>query len=393
MNCIHDALPASYPINKFKQYIMKTIYLAVVSVLLTACGSAPQNAAAPGPVSVPVKTLEAENSTTYQDYPASVQGIQNVEIRPQVSGTLENVFVDEGAFVRAGQLIFKINEQPFIAALNSAMASQQAAQSALTNAHLEVDKITPLVAGNVVSVYQLKTANAALDIAKANLSQASAMVKSARINLGYTLIKSPVNGYISKIPKKRGSLVSPVDIEPLTHLSDIHQVRVYFSLSERDYVIFKSQYPGETIETKIKNLPEVSLLLSDDVVFGHTGKIDMVDGQFDNSTGAITLRASFPNPDGLLRSGNSGKIRLSLKHHGVIAVPQESTVELQDKVMVYALGADNKVQMKAIKIEARSGTDYLVSEGIDSGERIILSGFGTLQEGTAVRPEPVNQKK
>jgi membrane fusion protein (multidrug efflux system) len=372
---------------------MKTIYLAVVSVLLTACGSAPQNPVAPGPVPVPVQTLVAENSTTYQDYPASVQGIQNVEIRPQVTGTLDRVFVDEGAFVKAGQAIFKINEQPFIAALNSALANQQAAQSALTNASLEVDKITPLVASNVVSEYQLKTANAAFDIAKANLAQAKAMVKSARINLGYTLIKSPLNGYISKIPKKNGSLVSPLDIEPLTRLSDIHQVHVYFSLSERDYVVFKSQYPGETIEAKIKNLPVVSLLLSDDLAFEYSGKIDMVDGQFDNSTGAITLRASFPNPEGLLRSGNTGKIRLSLKHRDVVAVPQESTIELQDKVMVYALGPDNKVQMKTIKIDARSGSNYLVSEGIGSGERIVLSGFGTLQEGTAVKPEPASQKR
>src|SRR6201994_1022031 len=326
---------------------MKNLILAILAITLYSCSTKPQTAGAPPAPSLPVAVIATGNDTTYQEYPASIEGTVNVEVRPQVSGTLDKVFVDEGAFVNAGQPIFKINDQPYRAQLNNALASQHAAEAALANTQLEIDKLTPLVQNKVVSEYQLKTAKASYDVAKANIEKAKANVSTAEINLGYTLIKAPVSGYIGRLQKKQGSLVAPADVDALTLLSDVHDVHVYFSLGEKDFVSFKEQYPGETLKDKLKQLPEVALLLADDSQYGSAGKIDMIDGQFDKTTGAITLRASFPNAQGLLRSGNTGKIRLSLLHKDAIIIPESATVDMQDKVFVFAVGDSDKVKKQA----------------------------------------------
>jgi membrane fusion protein (multidrug efflux system) len=366
---------------------MKTIYLALVALALYGCSPKPQATVAPPPPSLPVATIISGTDTTYQEYPASIEGTVNVEVRPQVSGSLDKVFVDEGAFVSAGQPIFKINDQPYRAQLNNALASQHAAEGALANAQLEIDKLTPLVENKVVSDYQLKTAKAAYAIAKANIEQAKANVSTAQINVGYTLIKAPVSGYIGRLLKKQGSLVAPTDADALTLLSDVHNVHVYFSLGEQDFVSFKEQYPGETLKDKLKQLPSVDLLLADNSEYTQRGKIDMIDGQFDKNTGAITLRASFPNAQGLLRSGNTGKIRLSLQHKDALIVPQSATVEMQDKVFVFAVADSNKVKKQAITIVGKIGSNYLVKDGVKAGDEIVLSGFDHLQEGTVIQPK------
>jgi membrane fusion protein, multidrug efflux system len=371
---------------------MKNLFLAIIALSIYSCTSKPQTAAAPPPPSLPVATIVTGTDTTYQEYPASIEGTVNVEVRPQVSGALDKVFVDEGAYVNAGQPLFKINDQPYRAALNNAIASQHAAEGAAANAELEIDKLTPLVQNKVVSEYQLKTANAAYAIAVANIEQAKANVSTAKINLGYTLIKAPVNGYIGRLLKKQGSLVAPADADALTQLSDVHNVHVYFSLSENDFVNFKEQYPGETLTDKLKRLPSVALLLPDNSVYTKQGKIDMIDGQFDKTTGAITLRASFDNPQGLLRSGNTGKIRLSLQHKDALIVPQSATVEMQDKVFVFAVADSNKVKKQPITIIGKSGSNYLVKDGIKAGDEVVLSGIDHLQEGTVIHPEKTTDK-
>ncbi|MGZ3872113.1 MAG: efflux RND transporter periplasmic adaptor subunit [Mucilaginibacter sp.] len=371
---------------------MKILILAILAVSLYSCSPKPQTAAAPPAPSLPVATVVEGNDTTYKEYPASIEGTVNVEVRPQVSGTLDKVFVDEGAFVSAGQPIFKINDQPYRAALNNALASQHAAEGAAANAQLEIDKLTPLVENKVVSDYQLKTAKSAYQIAKANIEQAKANVSTARINVGYTLIKAPVSGYIGRLLKKQGSLVTPADAEALTQLSDVHDVHVYFSLSENDFVSFKEQYPGETLKDKLKQLPTVSLLLADNSAYAKQGKIDMIDGQFDKTTGAITLRASFANPQGLLRSGNTGKVRLSLQHKNALVVPESATIEMQDKVFVFIVADSNKVKRQPINIIGKSGTNYLVKDGIKAGDQIVLSGVDHLQEGTVIHPEKAPEK-
>jgi membrane fusion protein (multidrug efflux system) len=378
--------------SRTKLIIMKSILIAIIAIALFSCSSQPQTAQAPPPPTLPVANIVAGTQTTYQEYPASIEGTVNVEVRPQVSGTLDKVFVDEGAFVSAGQPIFKINEQPYRAALNNALANLHASEAALINTQLEIDKLTPLVANKVVSDYQLKTAKAANQVAKANIESAKANVATAQINVGYTLIKAPVSGYIGRLVKKQGSLVTPQDIEALTQLSDVHDVHVYFALGEKDFVAFKDQYPGATLKDKLNHLPSVSLLLADGSEYSKQGKIDVIDGQFDKTTGAITVRASFSNPQGLLRSGNTGKVRLSLQHTDALIVPESATVEMQDKVFVFAVADSNKVKKVPITIVGKSGANYLVKDGIKVGDQIVLSGMDKLQEGTVIKPEKTADK-
>ena len=364
----------------------------LAALFLSSCSPKPQAQGAPPPPALPVAAVTTGTDTTYQEYPASVEGIVNVEILPQVSGSLDKVFVDEGAYVSAGQPIFKINDLPYRAQYNNAVASLHAAQAAVLNAQLEVEKITPLVQNKVVSEYQLKTAQAALEVANANVEQAKANVSTAQINLGYTLIKAPVSGYIGRLLKKQGSLVAPTDADALTLLSDVHNVRAYFSLGEKDFVDFKEQYPGETLQDKLKKLPTVTLLLADGSEYGKQGNIDMIDGQFDKNTGAITLRASFPNAQGLLRSGNTGKIRLSLLHRDALIIPESATVDMQDKVFVFTVGDSSKVKKQAITIVGQNGDNYLVKDGVKVGDQIVLSGVDKLQEGMVIQPIKATNK-
>lgn len=373
--------------------VMKTLILLSTAIFLFGCASKDQQASAPPPPpALPVLAINASAQTTFLEYPASIQGAVDLEIRPQVSGTLSKLFVNEGAYVKAGQPLFKINEQPFIEQLNNAKGTLRAAEAAVLNAQLEVDKLVPLVQNKVVSDIQLKTAKTAYQIAVANVEQAKASVGSAKINLGYTLITAPVNGYIGRLPKKQGSLVSPADATPLTNLSDVHEVHVYFSLGEADFINFKAKYPAAIAGANLSSLPPVDLVLSDKDIYAQKGKIDMIDGQFDKNTGSITLRATFPNASGLLRSGNTGKVRLSLNHNEAILVPQEATVEVQDKIFVYALDKNNKVTKQPITVIGTTGTNYLIKDGLKAGDRIVTKGMDMLKDGDAVTPEASKEK-
>ncbi|MFA6083506.1 efflux RND transporter periplasmic adaptor subunit [Mucilaginibacter sp.] len=364
---------------------MKIKYLPLLAILY-GCSEKPATQQAQVQ-KLPVIQISTQNATTYQDYPASIEGAVNVEIRPQVSGILDKIFVDDGAYVTKGQSLFEIERAPFIEKLNNARASLRAAQGALASSQLEIDKLTPLVQNRVVSDYQLKTAESAKEVAMGSLEQAKADVATAQINLGYTLIKAPVNGYIGRVQRKQGSLVGPADPTALTDLSDVHQLHVFFALGEFDFIRFKSQYPGKKLADKLRNVPPVDLILANDSAFAKKGRIDVINGQFDNNTGAITLRAVFKNDDGLLRSGNTGKIRLGLKFGKEMIVPQSATLEMQDQTFVFLVTPGNKVTKQIITIIGKSGTNYIVKDGINPGDYIVYRGYEHLREGDAIEPE------
>ncbi|MBB5634729.1 membrane fusion protein (multidrug efflux system) [Pedobacter cryoconitis] len=368
------------------------ISILLLAALFIGCSSDKVQVAAPVIQSLPVIALHNSSETTFTEYPASIQGAVDLEIRPQVSGSLDQIYVNEGALVQKGQPLFKINELPFKEAVNNAKALLHAAQAAVTNAQLEVDKLTPLVANKVVSDFQLKTAKATLQSAQASVEQAKAGVATANINLGYTLIKAPVTGYVGRLPRKQGSLVGTADATPLTQLSDAHEVHVYFSLGEDDFINFNATYPGKTVAERLKKLPGVKLVLADRTVYAQEGKIDMVDGQFDKQTGSIALRATFPNTQGLLRSGNTGKLRLSINHPDAILVPQSSTIEVQDKMFVYTVDAGNKVSKTPITILGTTGINYLVKEGVKAGDKIVFDGIDKLKEGDVIKPEKLKEE-
>jgi membrane fusion protein (multidrug efflux system) len=362
-------------------------------VCLSGCGEPTKlQVTAPIVQTLPVVAVNSSLETTYMDYPAAIEGAVDLEIRPQVSGSLEKIYVNEGAQVSKGQILFKINEQPFKEALNNAKASLMAAKAAQLNTQLEIDKLTPLVANKVVSDYQLKSAKASYASATANVEQAKAAVSTANINLSYTVIKAPVSGFVGRLPKKQGSLVSSTDISPLTLLSDAHEVHIYFSLSEEDFIGFNTNYAGSSMTDRIKHLPPVSLVLTDNTIYSQQGKIDMVDGQFDKSTGSISLRATFPNGKGLLRSGNTGRIRLGLVHADALVIPQSATVEMQDKIFVFTVADSNKVKKMPIVVSGKSGPNYLVKEGIKAGDKIVLSGLDRIKEGEIINPSKAVEK-
>ncbi len=334
-------------------------------------------------------------ATTFQTFPASVQGKINVEIRPQVDGYLKKLYVDEGAYVKAGQPLFKIDDAPYIEALNNAKASLQSAEAGAQRTKVESDRLIPLVQNNVISDVQLKTAQSNYAAAEASVAQMRAMVNTAEINVGYALIKAPVSGYIGKIPFKIGALVGKSQPEPLTMLSDISEVYAYFSLSEPDFIAFKNKYAGNTLEEKIKNVPPVELLLSDDSVYAEKGKIELAEGQFDETTGSINFRATFPNASHLLRTGNTGKIRMPQMLDSVLVIPQEATFELQDKTFVYTVGDSNKIVTKPINIGGRTTNYYYVSNGVKAGDKVVLSSQSTmltggLRDGMPITPQMVS---
>lgn len=374
-------------LRSYNQINYLVLVLLTVATLVSCKPSPKQSEAVTAPLALPVNFVNKSAATTFVEYPASVEGAVDIDVRPQITGYIQSVLVNEGAYVSAGQTLFTINAQPYIEALNNAKAALHAAEAAMLNTQLEVDKITPLVENRVFSEFQLKTAKTAHKIAEANAEQIRAGVEAAKINLGYTRITSTVSGYIGRIPQKQGSLVSPNDQAPLTKLSDIHEVHVYFAMGENDFNTFNSSYAGRTPADRIKNLPPVELVLPNNTVYAYKGKIDMIDGQFDKSTGAITFRATFPNSAGNLRSGNTGKLRLGLLHENAISVPQSATFEMQDKIFVFTVDKENKVNKTSIKVIGKSGTNYLINDGLKTGDQIVLSGLDRLQEGQQIQPQ------
>jgi membrane fusion protein (multidrug efflux system) len=339
---------------------------------------------------LPLLTIRTQPATTLQYFASKLEGKVNVEIRPRVEGYLEKIFVDEGDYVNQGQPLFKINEGPYREQLSNASASLQAAVANQAKAQVEIDRLTPLVENNVVSEVQLRTAQSNFLFAKAGVAQAKAQEESARLSLGFTLIKAPVSGYIGRIPYKIGSLVGKSEAQPLTLLSDIHEIYAYFSMGETEFLEFIKQTPGNTINEKLKNTPPVSLFLADNSEYAEKGRIESVEGQFDATTGAISFRATFPNKNGLIRSGNTGRVQLEQRSEEAMLVPQASTYELQDKIFVYVVADSNKVRSTAIDVAGRSGTNYIVKKGIKPGDKIVFTGIDRLRDGMVITPEPVS---
>lgn len=367
---------------------MKINYLHVLTTfLLIGCK---EKAAEVSQISsYPVIEVTSGTATTYQEFPASIEGRNNLDIRPQIDGILEQIFVDEGAYVTKGQPLFRIEDLPFKEKMHNASANLKAAKGILENAMIEVARITPLVKSKVVSEYQLSIAQAALHVAQANVEKAEADLRHARITLDYTLIKAPMNGYIGRLSHRKGSLISTIDPISLTEMSDVAQVHVYFALGEYDYILFKQHFPGLTLNEKISKLPPVELILADDSRYIHKGHIDLIDGQFNKHTASITVRATFANEDGLLRSGNTGKIRLGLNYTDQLVIPQASTLDMQDKLYVFLVKKDNTVHKQLISISGTSGKNFMVKEGLTPGDRIVYGGFEQLHEGDKIKPEKV----
>ena len=373
-----------------RKYLVVTAILVAFAAYLSGCNQAQGTQAAPPPQALPVLPIDPTATTTYLTYSTSIEGKTNVEVRPQVSGYLEKIYVEEGGYVTAGQPLFKINDRPYDAQVQNSQANIEAAKANMEKAAIEVRRLQPLVENKVISDVQLKAAQAAYDAAKAQVSQAEAENNNAGINLGYTLLKAPVSGYIGRIPFKVGALVGKGEPQPLTVVSDVKEVYAYFGMSESDFLKFTNQVPGKTISEKIKGLPPIELQLADRSIYASKGKIELMEGQFDRNIGAINFRATFPNPAGVLRSGITGQVRIPQNNSGVFPVPQTSTYEIQDRIFVFAVGDSNKVSSRQLHIVAKTTNYYLVDKGVQAGDRIVFAGMDRLQDGAVITPQPLS---
>lgn len=344
--------------------------------------------------SLQLPAIKIDTTTAFitKDYMGSIEGKVNVELRPQVEGILQEIYVDEGDFVKAGQALFKIDASAYNEVYNNALANENVEKAKLKNAKLEIDRLKPLIDNEVIAPVQLETAKSNYEVAKASLAKASAAVGSAKINVDFTIIKAPVSGYIGRIPKRVGNLVSKSDKEPLTYLSDVSEVYVYFAMSESDYLHF-SKAQNKTNDSLVNEtslgtlLPHASLILADGIEYKEKGKIDAISGQINKSTGAISLRASFPNSEDLMRSGNTGTIKIQETRKNVILIPQEITTNIQDKTFVHLLDPENTVILREIKISGTADKNFIVSDGLKRNDIVVKTGFNKLSEGMRVTPQ------
>lgn len=341
------------------------------------------------PVQVEIITLHPEEAVVEQTFPASLQGKDNVQLRPQISGYIDKIYVDEGAYVRAGQPVFRINANVYREQRNTALAALGMAKSQLASAKLELDKYKVLTDNKVVADFQYRKARTNYDNALAAVKQQQALVASADLNVGFSIIKAPVSGYIGRIPNRIGALVGPNDAQALTTLSQVSEIYAYFSLPEKEILNINATRPGKTLIEKLKSFQDITLLLADGKSYSHAGKIDMMDGQFDQSTGSVSLRASFPNPEGLLRTGNTGRILLKTIQQNVYKIPLLATYEVQDKIFVGLVNGQNKVIRKALQDFTRSGNFYLLKSGFAPGDRIVANELASIPENSTITPKAV----
>jgi len=395
MNINQNIYSAFNRIPLFSLVFTKIAVAISVSLLLFSCGNKNgQNNAAYAETTPTYKviTLQPRSVTLNTDYPASIQGLQNIEIRPKVDGYVEKIFVDEGSLVKKGQLLFKIKAPQYEQDVRTAEAGIKTAGADVNTATLQVNKVKPLVEKDIISHYELESAQLTLQTKEAALAQAKASLENAKINLGYTTIISPVDGVIGSLPYKLGSLVTSTTADPLTTVYNTANVYAYFAMNEKQLLDFSRDSTNNTsFKSKLNNIPLVTLVLSDGTIYDYKGKVETVSGLINISTGSANFRAGFANPKGLLRSGSSASVRIPKLVKNAVIVPQNVTYELQDKRFVFAVDKQNKVKNVAITVmENTPGQFYIVTGGLQSGDRIIAEGANNIKDGRAVKPVEVS---
>ena len=359
---------------------LRLIGIVGCTVWMASCKQATDAGVKPSFAIMEVKAADKELSTSYS---ATIRGRQDIDIYPQVSGTIEKLCVTEGQTVRRGQLLFVIDQIPYRAALKTAVANVEAARAAMATAELTYNSNKELYAQKVVSEFSLKTAENAYLTAKAQLTQAEAQEVNARNNLSYTEVKSPSDGVVGALPYRVGALVGANLPYPLTTVSDNSDMYVYFSMTENQLLALTRQYGS--MDEALKNMPEVELILNDNSVYNKKGVIESISGVIDRQTGTVMARVVFPNESRLLHSGASGTVVVPSIYKDCIAIPQGATVQMQDKVVVYKV-VDGKAVSTLITVAGISdGREYVVLSGLQSGDEIISEGAGLVREGTQVK--------
>ena len=371
----------------------KILLFTCVAMILVSCGGK-QGKPNFGDNEYAVRTITTQASDLETAYPATVRGVQDVEIRPKISGFITKLCVQEGQSVKKGQLLFVIDNVTYAAAARQAKAAVNSAKAQLNTSKLTYENNKKLFSNNVIGAYELEQAKNNYESALAALAQAEASYVSAKQNLDFCYVTSPANGVVGDLPYKVGALVSASGPEPLTTVSDISNMQVYFSMTEKDLIGMTKTAGGLT--AAIKDYPPVKLKLADGSIYGHEGHVATVSGVIDKTTGSVSIRADFPNPEHLLKTGGSGAIIVPHKDNAAILIPQDATAQVQDKYFVYVLGAGNKVKYTEITISPNNdGKNYIVTSGLKVGDKIVVSGITALTDGAEIKPitEAQYQKK
>jgi membrane fusion protein (multidrug efflux system) len=332
---------------------------------------------------IPVVTVIQKDTTLETDYVSDIQAIKNVEIRARVQGFLEKILVDEGQEVRKGQVLFQINDQELKTELARSKANVSNAMAETKAAELEVNRTEVLVNKNIISKTEYELAAAKLKATKAKLDEAYSIQNNAETKLSYTTIKAPFDGIIDRIPLKIGSLIDPGAL--LTTISDINQVYAYFHVSENEYLQYKKSVNKITHQSN-----PLQLILSDATEYPYLGKIETIDGEFNDNTGAIAFRAKFPNPNNLLKHGASGKVRITTNVDKAVLIPQKAGFEIQDKNYVFVVDKDNKIMMRPFFTTRRVAQFYIVDKGLKPGDKIVYEGIQNIKQGDKINPQLKN---
>ena len=373
---------------------MKNKVLAIIfsAIALASCNQPKTQTAAQKENYYETMEVTLSDRTLTTGYSAAISGVQTVEIRPQVSGMITDILIEEGESVTKGQVLFVIDQTPYKAAYEIAVANVKSAEAALSTAKLILDSNKNLYEQDVVSEFDLMTAQNDLTEAEARLALCKAEEVNASNNLSYTEVRSPVNGVASMIPYRVGALVNSNIAQPLVTVSDDSRVYAYFSMAENQMLDMVQQYGS--LNNAIRQMPEVELIMSNGEKYEHTGKINAISGTISESTGAVSIRAVFNNRNHLLRNGGSGTIIIPMTLQNCMVIPQSATYELQDRVFVYKV-VDGKASSTEIHIAPQNnGVEYIVTDGLEVGDIIVAEGAGLIKEGTPIKSknELLNQQ-
>lgn len=359
------------------------VAIAVLSILTLAGCKGGQNVSTKQDSYYETLSVSLSDRTLTTGYAASISGVQTVEIRPQVSGMITDILIEEGESVRKGQVLFIIDQTPYKAAYEIAVANVKSAEASLSTAKLIYESNKKLYEQDVVSEFDLMTAQNDLTDAEARLTLCKAEEVNASNNLSYTEVRSPVNGVASMIPYRVGALVNSSIAQPLVTVSDDSKVYAYFSMAENQMLDMVQQYGS--LKAAMKQMPEVELMMSNGELYPQTGKINAISGTISESTGSVSIRAVFDNRNHLLRNGGSGTIIIPMFLKDCIVIPQAATFELQDRVFVYKV-IDGKASATEIQIAPQNnGKEYIVNKGLEVGDVIVAEGAGLIKEGTVIR--------
>ncbi len=371
---------------------------------MVACGGKKGGGMNFGDNEFPVQTVGMQSTAMQTTYPATIKGVQDVEIRPKTSGFITRINVHEGQSVGAGQILFVIDNETFQAqvrqaqaAVNQAQATINTAEAQLNTAKLQYDNSVQLHSNGVIGDFELQSsknaytsAQAQVNQTKAALAQAQASLASARENLSFCYVKSPASGVVGSLPYKVGALVSASSQPALTTVSNISAMEVFFSMTEKDVLEMTKSAGG--LNAAVNAYPPVKLKLADGTVYPHEGRVVKVSGVIDAATGTVSMIARFPNPEHLLKSGGSGSILVERSNNSAIIIPQSCVLEVQDKKFVYVMGADKKVKYTEIKVDPQNdGNNFIVTSGLKTGDQYVTNGLTKLTDGMEIVPITAEQ--